>query len=316
MIFSFPALAYGASILFFGSSGSHAFVTTSTNVVVRPSPSKNSHDSRLYASLDDDGGESSSSWDIESARLRLEGLLHGGEESSGLAADATSASSVVSQCEKSSGDFLDKLIRQSQTEKYLLTSIGRERRVAEIQLLSALGTVSDDDDECEYALEELQSLWSAERGQSPKRDLDKADKLFQQGLLPEAEERLIKLIEQQGVYFVEPLHRLSMIYYLQKDFPKARALAELVLKHKPYHAYGLSNLVRILDALHLRDDAIQWASKRFATSKHPNRRLLWARRSTQKAMDLLAYEERRVEEHFGPPDETPRRLSEDELAWQ
>jgi hypothetical protein len=77
-----------------------------------------------------------------------------------------------------------------------LTSIERERRLAEIELL---GHLSDGDE----AILEIKNLWSSERGSRAASVLQKADELMEQGSKGQRDAELLlrSLIEEYGVYF-------------------------------------------------------------------------------------------------------------------
>jgi len=235
------------------------------------------------------GGEN---WDIESARRQLEDMMDGG--SNFHRGDDTSA-------------VADKLFPSALTERkpHQLTAIARVRRTTEIQLLSQL------EQHTVEAAEALNDLWLHERGGRAAKELSKADDIFQQGESSwnKAEDSFLDLIHEYGPYWVEPLHRLSMLYYLQGRLAEARELEEFVLSIKPWHIGSLSNYVRIAESQRDTQSALQWAARRLPPDDR--RRGEWVEHAVHDAINQLSRDERRLRSFFGKPDVAP----EDE-PWQ
>lgn len=253
------------------------------------------HRSQLHASRNSadssdfkNGGEN---WDVESARRQLEDMMDGA--SSFSRGDDTSA-------------VADKLFPIILTEqKPQLTAIARVRRTAEIQLLSQIEQYTVE------AADALNDLWLNERGGRAAKELSKADDIFQQGESSwnKAEDSFLNLIHEYGPYWVEPLHRLSMLYYLQGRLDEARELEEFVLTIKPWHIGSLSNYVRIAESQRDTQTALQWAARRLPPDDR--RRGEWAQHAVHDAINQLSRDERRLRTFFGKPFVVP----EDE-PWQ
>ena len=202
-----------------------------------------------------------------------------------------------------------------------LTTIERERRSAEIELLAQL----NDGDE---AQKDIWNLWFSERGPHAAKLLQQADDLINQGAQGwnEAEEILRLLIEENGVYFPEPLNRLATLYYLQGRLEEALTLNQMVLAVKPWHFGALSHIVMVYAALHNSVAARQWASFRlppFSPDGSGRRRARWVERAVLDATILLHEGEKSLVKAFGESDkqwmETQQRISNienDATAWQ
>jgi hypothetical protein len=143
-------------------------------------------------------------FDIEAARRQFESLLSNG----GGSVEQTEVQNDAA--EKFSGPVLMSIASASSSplpeappldvkipRRPPLTSIERERRTAEIQLL---GHLTDGD---EGVVSEIYNLWFSERGAGAAAVLKKADELMEQGpeRQREAELLLRSLISEHGVYF-------------------------------------------------------------------------------------------------------------------
>jgi hypothetical protein len=203
----------------------------------------------------------------------------------------------------------------------LLTSIDRERREAEIQLIRQLEH-SDD------SLSDLWTLWFQERGSEAAARLVEAESLTGQGPTSwdEAEKLLRQLIEEYGVYWAEPVNRLATLYYMQGRMDEAETLCKIVLSVKPWHFGALSGIVMIYAGSRDSQSARLWASRRiptFAPAGNNRRRAGWVQHAVREAMESLHSAENRVVEAFGKPDEhslgntkTTVEHDDDEEAWQ
>jgi hypothetical protein len=91
-----------------------------------------------------------------------------------------------------------------------LSTIERDRRLAEIEMLKAL--VDGD-----TASSQLWDLWYSERGAKALALLQQGDQLMEdQSSWQESKQILVALIEDNyGIYFVETVNRLATLYYLQ-----------------------------------------------------------------------------------------------------
>ena len=181
-----------------------------------------------------------------------------------------------------------------------LTTIERERRMAEMQLLSQL-------EHGDEALGDLWTLWFQERGAEAQARLLQAEELTGMGPASwdEAEEVLCDLIDVYGVYWAEPVNRLATLYYMQGNLDQAEALCKIVLAVKPWHFGALSGLVMVYAGQHNVEEARRWAARRlpvYASEGSNRRRLEWVQKAVANAQDSLQTAERRLKEMFGPRD--------------
>jgi hypothetical protein len=166
--------------------------------------SSDSSMSALSVRSEDPFPEDDNIFDIEAARRQFESLLSNGggvteqTEEHNDAAEKISGPVLLSIASASSSPLpeappLDVKIPRRPP----LTSIERERRTAEIQLL---GHLTDGDEE---VVSEIYNLWFSERGAGAAAVLKKADELMEQGpeRQREAELLLRSLIAEHGVYF-------------------------------------------------------------------------------------------------------------------
>jgi hypothetical protein len=236
------------------------------------------------------------SWDLELARTHLERLMsepHGvncnddnnKKESSTVFSEAT-----FSSAEKLESRLTNRLLIGigEDLHSHRLTSMDRVRRTTEINLLSQLETDL-------RAAGDLHHFWVHERGSNAARALQNADDVFQQGESSwnQAERMFTQLIQEYDPHWVEPLHRLGMLYYLQGRHAEARVLEEAVLRRKPWHVGALSNYVRIAESQHDVDTALLWAARRLPP-RIGRRRSEWVHRSVQAAMDSLCQMEKEL----------------------
>jgi tetratricopeptide (TPR) repeat protein len=201
-----------------------------------------------------------------------------------------------------------------------LTSIERERRLAEIELLQNL---RDDDD---GAISDLWSLWFAERGPRAESILREADELMGGHVREQLEaERLLRaLIEEYGVYFAEPLNRLATLYFTQGRLEEALALNKIVLAVKPWHVGSLSQIVMVYEAMGDSMRARSWARFRLPTISHMGssssnnkRRERWTEKAVTDATRLYEQGEVTNSMTFGESDNRfyQKKNTEDD-PWQ
>eukprot|EP01083_Nonionella_stella_P142983 443442_1 len=149
-----------------------------------------------------------------------------------------------------------------------LTDNMREQRFEEIQLLSSL--VHSDD-----AISELEDMWISERGISAKAALMHAHDLISMQSYLEAQQILLPLIDKYGIHFVEPVHCMATLYYMQGRYHDAMELLEIVLDVKPWHFDALSTMVMISTVTNNISGARIWANRRIPqlNSKNQNQAL-------------------------------------------
>jgi hypothetical protein len=181
-----------------------------------------------------------------------------------------------------------------------LTTLDRERRLVEQDYLAAL----QDSDE---ALTDLWDLWFQERGKEAADRLLAAEELTGAGPShwPKAEQVLKDLMEEHGVYWVEPVNRLATLYYMQGRLEESETLCQMVLAVKPWHFGALSGIVMVYAGLHDSEKARQWAARRlptFAPTGPNRRRMAWVETALQDSQLSLEEGEKRVREWMGPAD--------------
>lgn len=258
----------------------------------------------LYMHAEDEHGDFI---DVEAARRKLESLVTGAGESvfSERAAEEIKPRPAFSSATSSSQENFSALPETPVLDITLpargpLTTIERERRIAELDLLSAL----DGGDDC---LSDIWELWFAERGPQAAALLRKADDFMNEGpeRFAEAETIIRDLIQEYGVHFAEPLDRLTTIYYLQGRMEEALTLSKMVLSVKPWHFGALSHIVMVYAAIGDNQSARQWAAFRLPTfepEKSNKRRIRWVERAVAEATVLLEQREETLTKVFGNSD--------------
>jgi len=181
-----------------------------------------------------------------------------------------------------------------------LTSIDRERRQAEIALLSQLKNGDD-------SIQDIWNLWLQERGpEAGARLLAANDLVNNPATWNQAEEALQALIAEYGVHWAEPVIRLATLYYQQGKLRKAEKLCRTVLAVKPWHFGALSGIVVVYAALHAVNEARHGAAHRlptFAPTGPNRRRQQWVIKAVSQAEAALEAAEQRLKEGFGAMDD-------------
>lgn len=291
------------------SSTSHAFSVTpafSLSQNVKPSSTKLHlfFDSEEYHEDEDD------LLDLEKARARLEELV--GDEDGQQQMQTVERPTVRSPTYRQSPlPTLDVVLPPAPP----LTTIERERREVELQLLAKL-------EEGDDAVDDLWTLWFGERGSVAASKLVQADELSKRGpeYWKQAEVILKALIAEHGVYWAEPVNRLATLYYQLGRLDEAETLCHVVLAVKPWHFGTLSNIVMIYAAKQESDNARLWAASRlptFAPTGANRRRVAWTDKAVQSAKQSLENAEKRVQDLFGEADDyTVEPSNWEEDAWQ
>jgi hypothetical protein len=223
-----------------------------------------------------DGEESESSssqkFDVETVRKQLESRLGLSSSSSSSTSpsskddnddvdDSSSSSSITANNNFSLKAFLASKDTTKLPPPPPLSSIERDRRVAEIQLLKRL-------EEGDDASADLWNLWYSERGLTAQTLLHKSCELMAMANTKswkECEQTLTSLIEEYGIYFVEPVNRLATLYYLQGRFQDSYKLCQVVIQVKPWHFGALSGIVQVCIGMGDRNAARAWAERRLPT---------------------------------------------------
>ena len=300
------------------SSTSHAFsVTTPTSFSLRQGsratlPYTGTTQLNVFFDSEEYHDDEDDYFDLEKARKRLEALVGDELESSQQMQTVerpTVRSPSYAQAQLPS---LDVTLPPAPP----LTTIERERREVEIQLLARL---TDGDD----SVSDLWTLWFGERGSAAAQKLVQADEYTNEGpsSWQKAEDILQDLVQEHGIYWVEPVNRLATLYYMQGRLDKAETLCKVVLAVKPWHFGALSNIVMIYAAQTDSEQARLWAASRlptFAPTGANRRRVAWAEKAVESAKQSLANAEKRVQDLFGKPDDYTVEPDDnwDEDAWQ
>jgi hypothetical protein len=277
---------------------------------------------------DDDStgdGNRQSSFDVENARQRLENLLDIETENDNIESDddddkntakkrtttgtsATSTTMTFSFSELLSAynnDGIDFSL-SALPKPPPLSTIERDRRKVEIKLLKSLD-VGDE------GLGFLWDHWYSERGMKAKILLEETDNMFTDpSSWVQCEQNLIQLIDEYGIYFVEPVNRLATLYFLQGKLPVSYKLCQLILSIKPYHIGALSGIVQVCINLRDPNEAREWAKKRLPSlgvgdqqqqELESPRRIEWVDWAVVTAKEQLDEAERRTQkDFFGKPD--------------
>lgn len=341
-----------------------AFAPTSRTLLHRPAARTTTRIGAGSLFLDDDSSDSSS-FDVEAARKHLESIIAQASFTNGpsgavddehhlhRAADASTTTTLQrfsSNNNKNDEQRYDAAelssvqVRTSSSPSSfassppvvlppppVLTAMDRARRRKELELLAQL---ADDDHD---ASAELWALWFQERGPRAAAQLFQAETWASEGTpqsLKSAEQLLHQLIDEYGVHWAEPVHRLATLHLVQGRFDQAEILCRTVLAVKPWHFGALSTIVRIYEGQRNADSARLWAARRMPSwtqSGINKRRHAWVEQAVQNAEQALMDAEQRVRLAFGEPDDHVipandrlRRLAhegvqggdEDDDAWQ
>ena len=296
------------------------------------------------------GGEES--FDVDSARKQLKSLFQKEKEESSLTASSSSSSSSSRSSKKGNDDFnIQNFVREACNDRKKqgqveagepvplddsslpslppLSTIERDRRQAEIQLLKQLQHVSAGDE----AMKNLWDLWYSERGGLALARLQQADQLMGDPTSwQDCETSLLQLINEYGIYFVEPINRLATLYYLQGKHEDSYQLCRLILlKLKPWHVGALAGMVQICINRGDRDEARFWAKKRLPSSvagssfppfldasngpQNP-RRAEWIEKMVEEAKRMLVKAERTTKQQFGEPETYYATGTASETDWE
>lgn len=275
-------------------------------------------------------------FDVEAAREKLEGLMMEAGAGGGVEGTASDSFDIVASvisadttaiAERKNdrrGDYIAKqeLLLKGRSLSFLapyldpktmrmarlapsppLTATDRQNRYAEINLLKQL--VQSD-----AVLDDLYNFWFHEKGPNAGKMLEKADTLIGEGekslsSWSDAEEILLYLIDDFGVYWTEPINCLATLYYLQGRYIESEILYQWVLAVKPWHCGALSGIVRVYEAQRESSRAISWAPYRlpqFSSDGLNRRRLLWVHKALIRAGESLRLAQRRTDALFGKPD--------------
>jgi len=286
--------------------------------------------SRNKTNINDGSGIGNSSLDVESARQRLENMLSNPK-------DETEANDRSDEGDSNNENEIAKTPPSFSFSKLLsnyedgmdfssssfptpppLSSIERDRRLFEIRLLECL--VEGDD-----ALSELWNHWYSERGSTVKSRLEQIGGMFTDPRdWEECERDLIELVDEYGIYFVEPVNLLATLYFLQGKLELSYKLCQIILTLKPYHVGALSGVVQVTLGLNdpiasrkwalkllpralsgpgtVKDSAFDEQNEGVKQLENPQR-IEWIERAVVTAKELLDQAEQRTQEDFfGKPE--------------
>ena len=282
------------------------------------------------------------SFDVEAARRELELLL---SSSDGVLENPSRKMSISSSTSSQDIPSTHSHFPQAQRPKLEaiststgsfydgnpLTTIGRERLIAERSWISRLSLVHDvdnidaiDNQDKDAALSDLQHLWSSERGSKAAQSLELATELVTSSQpcdWDRAEGILRSLIADHGPTFGEPWHLLATLFVLQGRYVEALPLYQTLLHHKPWHVGALSGIVRAYEGLGDVQRAREWAAFRLPKASHINRRQQWVERALQDIDSKLQEAEQANLEAFGRVDAhvdviEDREFPLEDDAWQ
>jgi hypothetical protein len=200
-----------------------------------------------------------------------------------------------------------------------LTTMERERRAAEMELLAELYNGDD-------IIPGFQELWFSERGVQVQEQLILGDNCIGRGpdYWAESEQILTKLCHEDPSC-LEPYVRLAKLYCLQARLDEAEVLSKHILLFKPYHFVALETIVATYAAKGQVQSARFWATRRLPTPPSRDRRNEWVERALEDAESIL-HQMITQESFFGPPDSHPSDIklredddhviADDEDAWQ
>lgn len=243
-------------------------------------------------------------------------------------ASTKQSSALISTLSEQILNDLSSQTSKNKTPPPPLTTILRERKIAELNLLSSL---SDSDE----AVHDLWSLWFSERGPAAATLLLRVEELLSSCTtstprsgssgggsgspssspppsspgspnqdmtdntrLEEAEQLLWSLIQEHGVHWAEPINRLATLMYIQGKYKESKALCEIVLSVKPWHMGALSGIVLVCASMNDVSGARMWADRRLpplgpeGTTGGRERRRIWVDRAVSDAEDSLALAEK------------------------
>ena len=228
-------------------------------------------------------------------------------------------SSAAFQAPKQQSFDLAKFLQSSDDEYELpplppLTTMERDRRLAEIQLLRQLTAVEEGAATDAEAMGLLWNLWYSQFGVEAMKELQRTDQCMgDRSKWKECESILLKLVKDYGVYFCEPLNRLATLYFLQGRLNESYRLCRLILdKLKPWHVGALSGIVQVCIGLGKQEEAREWAEQRLPSIGNPQhqiqgldipRRSAWAEDMIAKAEASLEAAEQTTRDQLGSPDE-------------
>ena len=193
-------------------SSSHAFAPSITNGRWTSLSRHFGMTPRRFNDGDDQKDESSGGFDIEAARQQLEALV-ADEPNKDDAEKTRRGGSVLSDIWRAGPSFSDAVSQDIPTSLDIvlppappLTTIERQRRQAELNLLAQLEDADD-------VMSDLWDLWFQERGPEAAARLVEVEKLTEEGPAgwEKAEQSLRGMIETHGVYWAEPVNRLATL---------------------------------------------------------------------------------------------------------
>lgn len=283
-----------SSFFFAISSVSVPGILLSVDAFVVPFPTAPSAVTLLHMETPSSGD--SGEWDIEAARERFEEMMMSG------GAGAAAAGGGSSDTPSHRGFDTSKIDKKSLSEllsatkpKRPLTSIGRERKQTEIQLLESL----EKNDEI---VDRLWSIWYNERGPLAAQELYFALELMDNRHWDQAEERLRALVSEHGPYWAEPINALATLKFITGRLEESRDLCLAVLREKPWHFGALSGIVMVYEGLHDTAKAQTWAAQRLPPLESPKRRRDFVQRAVRNANQALTLAEEQLQLYFGQQD--------------
>ena len=123
-----------------------------------------------------------------------------------------------------------------------LTSASRARLEKEIDLLQQISYDSY------TACQEIEKLWRTSRGGQSYQALEIAESM----MIRDGGSLLLDIINDEGLYWLEPLHSLANLLEMQGRFNDSKDIYEMILQHKPWHFNAAKGLNKCNKSLGLR----------------------------------------------------------------
>merc|ERR1711862_124351 len=172
------------------------------------------------------------------------------------------------------------------------------------------------------------------KGPNAAEELKEIDLLFSMGGYARynaAESKLRKLIDREGVYYVEAVYRLATILFLQGRFKESKEMCNIVLTIKPWHVGALSTMVMVCQGLNDTTGLAYWSSQTMPRLPEEaeqdiitsEEREEWVDKMLYKAEKRLQIAEDRLKESYTLLDynyknifKIERIIKDDGLSWQ
>ena len=174
-------------------------------------------------------------------------------------------------------------------EEAPLTTIERERRQTEIELLADL--LNGD-----KVVSGLKDLWFSERGKTVRTQMLKGDFAIGDPVKWEESERILTELVEEDRTYLEPYVRLSKLYLLQARINQAEAICKQVLLLRPWHFVAIETMIAVYAAKGDSKKVRQWSQRRLPTPSDKERRKEWVERALYDARASITRRETESQE--------------------